>query len=476
MNTDEVFDMNTDADPAMDKGSAPDTMTAEDTANDATAAKDSTASVSVSQHQEAPHGHYEYHREKFEKNPALETSGESGNSGKINDYSALIAIVMIILGTVSVFLKTSAVEEARGPEKRSKQAIGLIDVSGVIRFTGQTSGFEGVMGYGNGAEAVISKIDSFAEMENVKGLILRIDSPGGTVGAAQEICSAIDRFRNVSKDGKPEKFVIASFGDTAASGAYYIASACDEIFANPGTLTGSIGVVMQGMEFSNLMDKAGVSEVTVKSGKYKDIGSPFRSMTAEEKELLQAMVDDCFDQFVERVSKGRKITKSIVTELGARIMTGRQAKEKGLVDYLGGLDSAIKRAGDLTGLGSSPRVIKAHRSSFDLLFGKLGALSQGRDLEIIKGLTGLDSYIPSGVKSGGLTASYKGLVPNLIADLPAFGASGSIKGKFPSVPKNFSASKPNSEENGNSEENWNSEENGNPEKHGNPEENGRTEQ
>jgi protease-4 len=329
------------------------------------------------------------------------------------DYSAYIALIMILIGIFSVFYKTASHSDGLILNKSdAKGAIALLDISGVIRFTGDSSGFEEVMGYGNGAEAIISRIDSLSNMDQVKALVLRIDSPGGTVGAAQEICAALDRFRNVSQDGTPEKIVVASFGDTAASGAYYIAAACDEIFANPGTMTGSIGVVMQGMEFSNLMDKTGINEVTVKSGKYKDIGSPFRSMTQEEQEILQTMVDDCFDQFVERVAKGRKVTRDSVKNLGARIMTGRQAKDMGFVDFLGGLKSAVKRAGELSKLGSEPRVIKLNRSSIDKIFNRyFGSANKYSNIqEQLKFIEKISSFY----NPFDLTAKYTGFLPSFM--------------------------------------------------------------
>jgi len=207
------------------------------------------------------------------------------------------------------------------------------------------------------AQSTVTDLKRFGENPSVKAIVLRIDSPGGGVVPSQEIYDAVQRVRN-----KHNKAVIASMGTVAASGGYYIAAATDRIIANPGTLTGSIGVIMETANVEGLLKKIGVEGIVVKSGKFKDVGSPLRKMTDEEQALLQSVMDDVHKQFIDAVAEGRALEPSTVQALAdGRIFTGRQAKEAKLVDELGNLDDAIQLAADLAGIEGEPKVVEPRR-------------------------------------------------------------------------------------------------------------------
>jgi protease-4 len=216
-----------------------------------------------------------------------------------------------------------------------RSQVGVVEVQGVIV----------------DSKKIIEQLDGFQENGSVKAIVLRVDSPGGGVGPSQEIH---DKVKLVDAD-KP---VVVSMGSVAASGGYYIAAPARQIFANPGTITGSIGVIMEFTNFQELLDKIGLRSEVVKSGKHKDIGSPVRPMTEEDRALLQALIDDVHNQFVVSVATGRQLDPQKVKALAdGRIFTGRQALELGLVDELGSLDAAIRRAGELAGIDGKPTVV-----------------------------------------------------------------------------------------------------------------------
>ncbi len=200
-------------------------------------------------------------------------------------------------------------------------------------------------------ERIVDEVNDYAEDSSIKAIVLRIDSPGGGVVASQEIYNAL---MNARKDGKK---IVASMGSVAASGGYYIAAAADKIVANPGTLTGSIGVKMEYPNLEKLLEKIGVKEIVVKSGEYKDVGSPFRNISEQERKLLQNVIDDVQSQFVEAVAKGRSMNIADVRAIAdGRIFTGRQALDLKLVDQMGDLTASIQLAGDLAGIKGKPRV------------------------------------------------------------------------------------------------------------------------
>ncbi len=229
------------------------------------------------------------------------------------------------------------------------------DKIGVIRIEGTI--FE--------AEPVIEKIIKFRKSERIKAIILRINSPGGMVAPSQEI------YQEVKKTCE-EKTVVASVESVAASGGYYIACAADEIIANPGTLVGSIGVILQIENIEELLKKVGLRRKVIKSGKYKDIGSMTRKMTAEEEALLQEFSDDIYGQFIDAVVEGRNIKREEVLKLAdGRIFSGAQAIKLGLIDKLGTLQDAISITGEMVGIKGEPKIIypkKKKPSIFDLIF------------------------------------------------------------------------------------------------------------
>ncbi len=213
--------------------------------------------------------------------------------------------------------------------------IGVVEVFGVIA----------------DSREVIEQLHGFRDNDNIKAVVLRIDSPGGGVGPSQEIHDEI-------KAIDAQKPVVVSMGSVAASGGYYIAASAREIVANPGTITGSIGVIMEFTNFQELLDKIGLSSVVVKSGEYKDIGSSVREMSAQEREILQNLIDDVHSQFVSSVAAGRNLDEQSVRQLAdGRIFSGRRAMDMGLVDRMGNLQVAIGRAAELAGIDGKPNVV-----------------------------------------------------------------------------------------------------------------------
>jgi protease-4 len=229
------------------------------------------------------------------------------------------------------------------------------------------------------SQTTIGELKRFSENPSVKAIVIRIDSPGGGVVPSQEIYDAVKRVRS-----KNNKAVIASMGSVAASGGYYIAAATDRIVANPGTLTGSIGVIMETANVEGLLQKIGVEGVVIKSGKYKDVGSPIRKMSADERGLLQAVMDDVHKQFIEAVAEGRSLELRAAQALAdGRIFTGRQAKEAKLVDELGDLEDAIQLAAEVVGIEGEPKVVEPRRrfSLREILDSKLSTIFPKLDMQ-----------------------------------------------------------------------------------------------
>lgn len=223
-------------------------------------------------------------------------------------------------------------------------------VTGGFRF-GKSVGVIKVEGVITDSTEIIGLIREYAERDDIKAVVVRIDSPGGAVGPSQEIYAELKKL-------KAEKKVVASMGAVAASGGYYIASAADKVVANPGTITGSIGVIIQFMNVEELLKKVGLKGRVVKSGKFKDSGSPIREMSEEERLLLQSVIDDVHGQFIEAVSTGRGIKMEDVAKLAdGRIFTGSQALKLGLVDKLGTMEDAIDLGAELAGISGKPKVV-----------------------------------------------------------------------------------------------------------------------
>ena len=216
------------------------------------------------------------------------------------------------------------------------------------------------------SQTIIDQLDKFKKNRKVKAIVVRIDSPGGGVGPAQEIYEEIKKIRKVKK-------VVSSIGSIGASGGYYVACATDKIVANPGAITGSIGVIVEYANFKELLKKIGLKGVVIKSGKYKDIMSPLRDMTEDEKGLIQNVINDIHDQFVTAVAEGRHLEKAQVEAIAdGRIFTGVQAKKLGLIDALGNFHDATKMAAEMVGLKGEPELIYPEKKHafLEYFFGK----------------------------------------------------------------------------------------------------------
>jgi protease IV len=262
--------------------------------------------------------------------------------------------------------------------------IGIVEAKGTIGEAAPT---------GVDSDKVVKLLKKYEKDDDVKAIVLRVDSPGGAVAPSQEIHDAIKRI-------KGKKKVVVSMGGLAASGGYYISAPADRIFAEPGTLTGSIGVIFMHFNVRGLLEWARVEETTLKSGKYKDTLSPFRPLHETDREEIQSISDDVYTQFVQAVAQGRGIPEARVREIAeGRIYTGKRAKELKLVDELGGLDDAIAAAWGLAGQSGEPKVQyppRDHELSLrDLMRGAFQGASEG---------------VRSAVPQGGLMF----LAPNLV--------------------------------------------------------------
>jgi protease-4 len=225
--------------------------------------------------------------------------------------------------------------------------VGIVEVSGAIMDEGQGSTFSRIPG----ARDIIEDLEAARVDTNIKAVVVRVNSPGGSPSASKEIYRAIQRL----KEDKP---VICSMGDVAASGGYYVAVACDQIYANGSTLTGSIGVISQFFTFQDLFKKVGLNSATIKSGQFKDAGNPARNLTPAERQLFQQMIFDIYNQFVDDVAAGRKgkLTRNQILKLAdGRVYTGRQALNNKLVDKEGGLYEAVAAAAKEGGIEGKPR-------------------------------------------------------------------------------------------------------------------------
>ena len=235
-------------------------------------------------------------------------------------FTAIISIFPIVVNIVTGVMLRKDVEAVEG--------VGIIEVRGMIV----------------DATGITDQLKAFRENDNIKAIVLRIESPGGGVGPSQEIYREIRRTIGV----KP---VVASMGAMAASGGYYVAAGTDGIMANPGTITGSIGVLMQFTNFREMFEKIGIQSDIIKSAEYKGIGSPFRDLSEDEESTLQQFVDSVHRQFIVDVASGRNMTEEEISDVAdGMIFSGEYAKEKGLVDRLGNFNDAVEWAGEKAGL------------------------------------------------------------------------------------------------------------------------------
>lgn len=265
-------------------------------------------------------------------------------------------LLMFLLPVLAVFSGSGQFDLASG-----RGNIAIVEINGMIH-SGPGGG--GLFGFEPGAsEPIMKQLRDAAEDDGIKAVVLDIDSPGGTPGGSQAIAVEVRRLAE-------KKPVVAAMGDTGASGAYYIASQARQIVANPSTLTGSIGVRMQVLQFYDLMKRYGVSGQEITSGDFKDTGSPFRPMRPDEKVLLESLVQDTYNQFVADVAKGRKLPVAKVRALAdGRVFTGNQALKAGLVDKLGNFHDAIQVAADLAGIKGKPSTRRLGRvTGFEALF------------------------------------------------------------------------------------------------------------
>ncbi len=268
---------------------------------------------------------------------------------KNKNISAIIIIVCIVSIIIGSFIpkenkqSDSSTEKAQNNSGFSFRPMGLSTAFkgeriSVIKLEGVISDSQGSSLFRDqtSSNTVLELINKAAKDPSIKGILIRINSPGGTVAASQELYSAVLRARK-------KKPVVVTMGDVAASGGYYIAAAADTIFANPGTITGSIGVITSYLNFYELFNKIGIKGITIKAGEYKDIGNPTRPLTEEEKKILQALLNDSYNQFLTDVSKGRNTPRTKIASLAkGLIYTGIQAKKVGLVDHLGDYYQALK--------------------------------------------------------------------------------------------------------------------------------------
>ncbi len=266
----------------------------------------------------------------------------------------LMCILSIGLGVYSILLrKDEMTEEALFPKGLlpEKKKIGVVYIYGMISFPPE--GFSLSKRF-YGTEYIINQLKNFRKDPNIAAVILKINSPGGTVAAVQEIYQQVQNLR------KAKKKVVVSIGDIAASGGYYIACAADKIVANHGSLTGSIGVLMSLPNLQGFLEKVGVRFNIIKSGEHKDIGSAFRNMSEEEKVLLQGVIDNAYQQFFNEVAKNRnKIEKEKLKEIAdGRIFTGEQALKAGLIDELGTYEDVIKLTAKLANIEGEPILVE----------------------------------------------------------------------------------------------------------------------
>ncbi|MBI5788626.1 MAG: signal peptide peptidase SppA [Candidatus Schekmanbacteria bacterium] len=283
-------------------------------------------------------------------------------------FFGLLVLCFVLLMLVGVWMGK---RDYVGPDK-----IALVRVEGVIA----------------DSRDVLKQLDEYHKNDTVKAILLRIDSPGGGVAASQEIYQAV---KKITEEGKQK--VVVSMGSVAASGGYYIACAADSIIANPGTITGSIGVIMEFANIEELIKKVGVKTTVVKTGPHKDLGSPTREMTPEDLAVMQEMIDDVYDQFLQAVSEGRDMEIEQIKPLAdGRIYSGRKAKELGLIDDLGNINEALEVTAQMAGITARPLVILEEKER-----NPVAQFLEG----IFNG--GIGSLLPSSIQKPGLSLQYR---------------------------------------------------------------------
>jgi protease-4 len=277
----------------------------------------------------------------------------------------LVITLLVVIGIALVGYFISDDHRSGGDNQ-----IGLVNIKGVIVDARET----------------VKQLEEMAGDPGIKGIIIRINSPGGAVAPSQEIYDEIKRIAKI----KP---IYSSLGTVAASGGYYVACGSQQIYANPGTLTGSIGVIMQFTNWKKVLDKIGVGNEVIKSGTHKDIGSPLRPMTEEEKTLLQEMINDVYNQFVVAVTENRNIPLDKLLSLAdGRVFSGRQALKYGLVDKLGSLQQAIRDLARKAGITGKPEVVEK-KGKRGLLWYVLGESLAGKLNSALECETPIAAYL-----------------------------------------------------------------------------------
>jgi protease-4 len=279
--------------------------------------------------------------------------------GLLIGFSFLVTFLFFALMFYGSFAAEDGISLLSGGSK-----VAVVEINGII----------------DESETAVKQLKKWGKLSNIKAIVVHIDSPGGAVAPSQEIHDEIIRIRN-----EEDKVVVASMSSMAASGGYYIACAAEKIMANPGTLTGSIGVIIQFYSAGKLMEKIGIETEKVKSGELKDVGSFDRKLTDNERMMLSAVIMDTYEQFVEAVADGRGLDKKKVYKLAdGSIFTGRQALGLGLVDTLGGFEDAIRFAADLAGLTGEPIIIKEEKPKpgiWDLIGSTVGNVKEMTKLD-----------------------------------------------------------------------------------------------
>lgn len=264
---------------------------------------------------------------------------------RIRKRSPLLRGCLILLAVIAGFLILMKLVGKVGGKLAGIENVGVVKIEGII----------------TDSASINESIRKFGKDENIKAIVLRINSPGGGVGPSQEIYEEVKKLRD-------KKVVVASIGAVGASGGYYIACGADKIVANPGSITGSIGVIMEFLNLKELIEKLGMKGMVVKSGPLKDVGNPLRDMTEEERKLLKTLIDNIHYQFVDAVADGRKLERSKVEVIAdGRIFSGEQAKELGLVDILGNFYDAIDVSAKISGIKGEPRLVYPPKKKISII-------------------------------------------------------------------------------------------------------------
>lgn len=287
-----------------------------------------------------------------------------------------ILAMLILVAVIAIVDISFKIEEKRSSQLKlvipdTGAGVGIVRVEGPIELSSPSGPF----GLPAGAESVVNRLDALAKDGSIKAVVIRINSPGGTIAATQEI------YEKVMKLRKKNIPVVASMGDVAASGGYYIAAACNHIVANYGTVTGSIGVIAFSPNLRRLFDKFGIQMNVIKTGKYKDILATHRDMTGEERALLQEMIDSSYKKFVKDIAVGRNMSESDIMKIAdGRVMSGSTALENKLVDQNGTFEDAIMKARELAGLSEDSPVYEENVSPFNQVFGQLNRFLGNRSI------------------------------------------------------------------------------------------------